>query len=177
MSSTIPLPLPAKLREENQEESTIEVQVLPLPPQKRNQVQASALLLAFMVILQSVHVEHQSAQRQAKELQANANEQESEIKKEAKLKYEVLKKSQFFTKKGESQATVKVSVLDNLEAHNSKISAEREDIGSKVNVLYQGANILETKLNSTVSKSQQSLQECASITGVLLNLTNRIAQI
>jgi len=176
MSSTIPLPLPTKLKERNQIESTVGVQAPPLPPQKGSQVPQGALLFAFMEILQSVQVEHQSAQRQAKELQANANEQESEIKQEAKFKYEVLRQSQLFTKKGGSKK-VKITQLQNLEAYNSKISAERDDIGSKVNVLYQGANILETKLNSTISKAQQSLQEDASITHVLLNLTNRIAQI
>lgn len=137
------------------------------------------LLFAYMEIYQTVQLNHEGAQVQAKTIAANAQQQENMINLEAGYNFETLRWSQVFTyKDGKlTQKTVKETVVEKLQIDNQEISAIRGVLADQITVLRQNAQMSETNLNSVVNETQQSVQQGGSLMQMLVSLTNQISRI
>lgn len=134
------------------------------------------LILAYYWIFTSVQIARDTAQLQAKEIQANAANQNSLIFKEAQKNFFTLSWSKLHTPNGGAK-TVDQGDLNNMEAQNQEVSALRGVLGDQLNMLRQNAQVSETNLNTTVSDSQQTIQQGASLMQMLVSLTNQITRI
>lgn len=159
------------------------------PADKKNpNNQESALLFAYMEILQSVNLNHETASIQAKELQNNAQAQENIIAQEGNFAFLTLPQSQLFTTKVELSSTgaaqnvqipktVSASVLQNFQEKNQVVSSVRTVFEDQLTVMRQNAQISETNLNTVMNEDQQSVQEGSSLMQMLVSLTNQITRI
>ena len=137
------------------------------------------LLLAYMEIFQSVQLNHQTAQIQAKAIAVNAQQQEEMINIEAGINFQTLRWSQMFTHKDGKVIEKTVSAVDinKLQTANQEISAIRGVLADQITVLRQNAQMNETNLNSVVNESQQSVQQGGSLMQMLVSLTNQVSRI
>lgn len=157
--------------------------------------------LAFLMICDSVALNHATAQIQTKALQVNAQIQEQMIDQEGQLNFVMFKHSQLFHKKKWIEWSkfthswyqnnnghmpygykwtpqqVHQSALFQMEAQNQETSAQRGLLENKINVAKQNAQILETQENSTVDESEQSVSQGAGLLQMLVSLTNQICAI
>ncbi len=149
------------------------------PQEKGPYDKIDPLLLAYMEIFQSVQLNHQTAEIQAKSVAVNAQQQEQMINVEAGINFQTLRWSQMFThKKGKTvKKPVSQTDIEKLQSTNQEVSAIRGVIADKITVLRQNAQMNETNLNSVVNESQQSVQQGGSLMQMLVSLTNQVSRI
>lgn len=163
------------------------------------------LILAYMLIFDSVQTARQSAQIQAKDIQTNALQQNSIIDKEAQLNFQTLPWSILhYQKKVQSAngsiiehvtpwfggwpATIRYSMkwftkkaaataLQQFNTANQEVSAVRGVLEDKLTLLRQNSQVSETNLNSTSDEAQQSIQQGGGLMQMLVNLTSQISRI
>lgn len=161
-----------------------------LQDQKKEQSQSiDPLLLAYMCVFRAVQISNQTADIQAKVIQNNVNAQNQLIDLEAKFNFFTLSKSQMYNRisvigTGSFKAYVKYTPkkvgqteLEGLTTKNQSVSAIRNTFEDKIRVLGQEVQMDETKVNTDVNNTQQSMQQGSGIMQMMLSLTNQISRI
>ena len=149
-----------------------------------------ALLLAFLYIYEAVQIHRDTAAIQAKEIKANVVDQNNLIKEEALLHFDTLLTNEMLfkwgkrkhRKKGQSKftwlpKTDDNKILENFNAFNQKIAAQRNIFGDKLTVLKQNVQVEETQINTDVNEDQESISKGSSLLRMLVSLTNQISRI
>ncbi len=131
------------------------------------------LLLAYMEIYKSVQVNHETAGIQAKEVEANAIAQNGLINQEAMINFSTVSQSQVDALKQSKRNTF----LQQINTHNQEIAALRNDLGDKLTVLKQDAQVSETNVNTVMNENQQCVSQGSSLMNMLVSLTQQISQI
>lgn len=160
-----------------------------LQDEKKGQSQSiDPLLLAYMCVFHAVQISNQTADIQAKVIQNNVNAQNQLIDLESKFNFFTLSKDDMFNKiqvVGTNIAPyikytpkkVAQTELENLTTKNQGVSAIRNTFEDKIRVLGQEVQMDETKVNTDVNNTQQSMQQGSGIMQMMLSLTNQISRI
>ncbi|MEZ5314867.1 MAG: DUF720 domain-containing protein [Chlamydiales bacterium] len=141
--------------------------------QKKQDSGIEPIFIAYLEIYKSVQLNHEMAAIQTKEIQANNKAQNNLINQEALLNFTTVRQSVI---DGIEQAK-KNTFLQEINTRNQKISAIRSNFENKLTVLKQNAQVSETKVNTVINESQQTISQCGNLMNMLVSLSQQVTQI
>jgi hypothetical protein len=155
-----------------------------------------AIVLAFYYLMEASNATAQSAIVHSKQLNQNAVAQQNLNNKAAQLQWcyvpelqvdkHSLRKTnthwtiEFWKHGGFEYVTYQTlkwttnangGLVNNAEAQNQQVIAERETIANRLNALQQNAQIGETNVNTFTDASMQTMQETQNVMQILQSLT------
>lgn len=131
------------------------------------------LLLAYLEIFKSVQVVRETVTIQAKEVQANSIAQNHLIGEEALINFKTLSASAIEKMPQEERN----AYLQEINTKNQEISALRSNLGNKMTVLKQDAQVSETNISTGLNENQQTMSQGSSLMNMLVSLTQQVARI
>lgn len=185
------------------EESKVQSKlILPEGSKKKEDPNSLAsLTLVYKWYLESMQVTQETVRIQAKQLQVNAADVNSMVDREAQISFVEIHTKVFehftdwhhggyywngytfvrdtWVTQRNVWVTQKFSQAQLEEISNANQRAEvlRNNLGDKLNVKKQDAQVLETNINTSVDAIQQSATQGASLMNMLVSLSNQISQI
>ncbi len=155
------------------------------------------LIIAYLCFLEAANTSSRTAQIHAKQLDQNARDQQKLNKRLADLKLESIPHAQIdkhyhyvphhhttmlpgksfpcryttYTKSVWFQTTANRGAIQQANAVNMQISAQRQVICDQLNMSQQAAQIGEANVNSITDEGLQTIQQGSQLLGILENMT------